>query len=93
MIIDKTEEVAQTSADALNNLYVLDGVDGEILAVICQSDKYFTCSIPKARQAEFIASATQKQNDFFQFSITSRTEQNESLTFLEAWEIEYAKIY
>ena len=92
-IINKTQAEAQTEADDLNFFYIGETLEGVFTAVIGQSNKYFSCTIPTGRLAEFNAGDTTKQNNFFQFSITAELNQDAANDFVTLWEAEYAKVY
>ena len=92
-IINQTEAEAQDSADLTNDFYTDEGVDSDIVAVIGQSNKYFVCSIPFARLAEFNAGDTTLQNNFLAFSERAELAQTKDISYLTVWETEYAKVY
>ena len=93
ILVQTTKTEAEAQRDALNAQYTSSEIIGTHKAIVAQINNFAMDTIPTAREAEFLASGADKQNNFLQFSRTAREVQYAGTDFISAWETEYTKIY
>ena len=95
MRIEQKEIADATTAETdLNAEYVTKGIDGDVTAVKGQIDRYFVTTIPTgARVTEFNAASTIIQNKFSIISANANAAIYAGVTYLTAWELEYAIMF